>query len=144
MDSRMDVLLLAASLAGLANAVVFTAMAWGRLDSGASLVRSVCRLDRDDCQKVLNSPRARVFGVPNSLLGAVWYAVTAACAALHIRTGRLPLPDVLIGVSAVTVALSAYLAWSLIARLRVRCGFCFAGHVANCIILAALLVIRHR
>ncbi len=134
--------ILAAALVGLVNAALFTALMYGWLEIESPLLTRVCRVDAGDCRKVIGSPRARLFGVPNSVLGVVWYLLAGFLAATALATGALPLRPALLVLSALTVAVGLYLIWSLRFRLRVDCWFCYAGHAANIVIFAALLAAR--
>jgi uncharacterized membrane protein len=58
---------------GLYIAAYFTLVYYGLLDAGTKLMPRVCRLEERTCQTVLSSRFARVFGVPNSLLGVFYY-----------------------------------------------------------------------
>lgn len=128
------------ALLGLANALYFTAVTyrWVRPDP-RWLPRPLC-MDEQTCARVVDTPQARLlFGVPNSVLGAAWYVLVLAAAGQALATGAVPpswcLP--LLAASLATVAMSAYLAWVLLARLRTPCALCFLGHGVN----AALLVL---
>ncbi len=133
---------LAAALVGLVNAALFTALMYGWLEIESPLLTRVCRVDAGDCRKVISSPRARLFGVPNSVLGIGWYLAAGSLSASALATGSLVLQPLLLAVSALTVAVGLYLIWSLRFRLRVHCWFCYAGHAANIVIFAALLAAR--
>ncbi|MGH2670381.1 MAG: vitamin K epoxide reductase family protein [bacterium] len=86
---------------------------------------------------VVRGPYARVLGLPNPVYGLAWYGVVLVAGTARLLGGRIPLCAVLLAVAAGTVALSAFLAWALVVRLRTPCLFCFAGHLVN----AALLVV---
>jgi uncharacterized membrane protein len=134
--------ILTAALVGLVNAALFTAMIYGWLALDSPLLTRVCRVDSGDCQKVITSPRARLFGVPNSVLGVVWYLLTGSLAATALATGSLPLRPALLALSTLTVVVGIYLIWSLRCRLQVHCWFCYLGHTTNFIIFAGLLAAR--
>lgn len=77
---------------------------------------------------VVKTPRAHLFGVPNSLLGALYYpAVAAAVWVLH---GRLPAMILLLAVLG-AAASSAYLAYSLLYITRRECPYCWTSHIVN-------------
>ncbi len=94
----------------------------------------ICRLEHGGCAVLFRSPRARLLGVPNALLGIALYAVLAAGLLLNwpvILLFALTLP---------AVAMSVFLGYSLIANKR-ECRICWAGHIAN-VVLSALLAAR--
>jgi uncharacterized membrane protein len=68
---------------GLYIAVYFTLVYYGVLEPGTTLMPRVCRLDERTCQTVLSTRFARVFGVPNSRLGVLYYA----CVITLLSTG---------------------------------------------------------
>jgi uncharacterized membrane protein len=142
LDAVWHTVILVTALAGLANSAVFSAMMYGWLAVESPLVTRVCRLDAEDCRKVISSPRARLFGVPNSVLGMLWYVLAALASGSALATGSLPLRPALIAISFLTVLVGIFLIWSLRVRLKVHCWFCYAGHAVNFIIFAGLLAAR--
>ena len=64
---------------GLTISSYFTAVAYGWIDPTEKWIPSFCRMGEQTCSRVIHSPRARVFGLPNSLLGQLFYlAILAA------------------------------------------------------------------
>ncbi len=124
-------------LAGLTIATYFTAVRyhWMRPDPG--WIPPVCRLDEGTCEAVVFTPQARVFGVPNSLLGQAYYLALLVGV---LRGVALQPPWVFgyLALAATTVALAAYLSYALIYVLRVRCTLCFASHAINFILFLLL------
>jgi uncharacterized membrane protein len=77
---------------------------------------------------VVNTPRAHLFGVPNSLLGATYYAALAV--AVWFVQG--PIEQIaLIAAALAAAATSAYLAYSLLFVTRRDCPYCWTSHVVN-------------
>jgi len=92
---------------------------------------SVCKLEAGGCQALFRTPTAALLGVPNSVLGLLFYGA--------LTEGLLrgwPRPPLLCGASA-AVAMSAYLALTLI-KQGLECRVCWAGHVSNAAIWLAL------
>ncbi|MDQ2745012.1 MAG: vitamin K epoxide reductase family protein [Chloroflexota bacterium] len=85
---------------------------------------------------------ARVFGVRNSDLGMVFYGVLGAAAFSGLLRRRWILRSALIG-STASVALSLYLLWALLVRLKVICPVCLHGHAANGATFGLLLKVWH-
>lgn len=82
---------------------------------------------------VVKTPRAHLFGVPNSLLGTIYYPCLAAAVWLvHGRTAEIVLLVVALGAAAT----SAYLAYSLIYVTRRECPYCWTSHIVNWCLLA--------
>ena len=87
----------------------------------------VCLMEDGGCAVLFRSPRARLLGVPNALLGVALYVLLAIGLVLHWPAWLLfvmTLP---------AVAMSAVLAHSLIAR-KLQCRICWTGHLANAVL----------
>ncbi len=93
---------------------------------------TICRLEDNGCQVLFRTPLAAVLGVPNSLLGLVFYALVA--------TGLVAGWPVRLFLLAATFALgsSAYLGFRLI-HDRLECRICWTGHMANALLWLGLL-----
>lgn len=122
--------LLVAALAGLAVSSYFTGVSYGFLPADWGLIPRFCRLEGRTCRLILDTREARVFGLPNSVLGIVYYAVLLVVSA---RGGRLeePWATLLLAVAWGTVVLGAYLTYRLLAVLRVPCPLCLFSHALN-------------
>jgi len=86
---------------------------------------------------VVQSPRARFFGVSSGLVGAAYYA------ALALTLPFLDRPAVwtLALAAAIAAALaSLYLAYSLLFVTRRPCVYCWTSHVANWLLVVLLLL----
>ena len=94
----------------------------------------ICRLEDGGCAVLFRTPRAALLGIPNASLGIVLYAALAA----GLLIGAPPL--LLFAMTIPAVAMSAFLAYSLISR-GLECRICWTGHAAN-VTLAVLLGIR--
>lgn len=129
--------LLALAAVGVLDALYFVLVTYGVARPDTKWVPRFCRMDEASCARVLDTRYARVLGLPNAVYGLAWYAVVGAAATLASLGEPLPCAPLLAG-SAATVLLSAYLAWALLARLRVPCPLCFLGHAVNAALLAAL------
>ena len=91
----------------------------------------VCLMEDGGCAVLFRSPRSRLLGVPNALLGVLLYALLAVglirpwpAAFLFIMT--LP-----------AVAMSLFLGRSLIVN-HLQCRICWTGHIANAVLAATL------
>jgi uncharacterized membrane protein len=93
----------------------------------------VCMLEDGGCAVLFRSPRSRLLGVPNALLGVTLYALLAIGLLAHWPAWLLfvmTLP---------AVAMSIVLGYSLITR-KLECRICWTGHVANAILAVTLLL----
>jgi len=92
----------------------------------------VCLMQDGGCAVLFRSPRSRLLGVPNALLGVTLYVLLAIGLLLGWPYGLLfvmTLP---------AIAMSAFLGYSLISR-HLQCRVCWTGHVANAVLALALL-----
>jgi uncharacterized membrane protein len=128
------------ALAGLADAFYFTFAYYGRIKKARWVPEILCAREGSNCVTVVQTPYARVFGVPNSLLGVVYYLVLIlwAVAAPRVSAVRWPL----IGASGSTVILGSYLIYSLRRKLYIDCPLCYAAHAINAILLVLLIIAR--
>ena len=69
--ARVSIVVL--SLVGLANAIYFTLAYYRRVKKARWVPEVLCAREDSSCVAVLQTPYARLFGVPNSLLGIVYY-----------------------------------------------------------------------
>ncbi len=123
---------------GLAVASYFTAVAYRWVEPDAQWIPALCRLDEKTCASVVFTHQARVFGLPNSVLGQAYYVALIA-AGLSGAIDTAPWSHILLGASAATVCLAAYLSYSLLWVLRASCRLCFTSHAINVVIFALLL-----
>lgn len=138
------------SIAGLANALYFTFAYYGRIRKMKWIPEILCAREGSSCVTVVQTPYARVFGVPNSLLGAVYYGVLIVWAGWGTPVGfvasigdRHPVIRIgwlLIAASAVTVGVGAYLIYALRRKLYVDCPLCYAGHAINLALFVLLIL----
>ena len=133
--------------AGLYIAAYFTLVYYGVLEASTMLMPRVCRLEKRTCETVLSTRFARVFGVPNSLLGVAYYTAVIvllstgwidALGGIAIGGVGLELSVIVVIVAWFTVLLGTFLAYSLFFIIRIPCPLCLAAHTIN-LALAVLL-----
>jgi len=76
---------------------------------------------------VVKTPRAKLFGVPNSLLGAIYYPALA----ISIWLVRGPAGWAVLAVVLFAGLTSAVLAYSLLFITRRECPYCWMAHAVN-------------
>lgn len=140
------------SLLGLADALYFTFAYYGRVRKSRWVPQVLCAREGSSCVTVVQTRYGSVFGVPNSLLGILYYvllafwAVTGISARLTIQINITPyvitLTDLLIAAGAGTVALGFYLIFALRRILHTDCPFCYAAHAINLLLLVLLVIAR--
>ncbi len=147
----LRVLVVLLALAGLADALYFTFAYYGRVRKARWVPEILCAREGSSCVTVLQTPYARVFGVPNSLLGIFYYLLLVGWAvwARRLRVLRggdimevLP-PSwmVLVVVSAVTVGLGSYLIYALRRKLHTDCPLCYTAHAINTALFVLLILL---
>ncbi len=77
---------------------------------------------------VVKSPRAHLYGVPNALVGAIYYPALAAAIWLARPSAALLVVLAAVLVAALT---SAFLAYSLLFVTRRECPYCWTAHAVN-------------
>jgi uncharacterized membrane protein len=104
------------------------------------MLRKSLRAARGELEgpSVVKTPRAHLFGVPNSLLGAIYYPVLAVV--VWFAHG-LPAEVVLLLTALGAAGTSAALAYSLLFITRRECPYCWTSHVMNWALLGLCLVI---
>lgn len=83
---------------------------------------------------ILDTPRAKLFGYPNSLFGIFLYAY------LILDLIFFP-PEIALVLLALAVLRSVYLAYSLIYVTKIPCPLCFTSHAINLILFLMVLKI---
>ncbi len=134
----LAILIALLSAVGLVIATYFTAVAYRWVQPDVWWVPSFCQLGEESCAAIVFTPRARLFGVPNSLLGQLYYLSLLAAAGGGLLEQALWL-HVLLGASSLTVLTGAYLTYSLLFLTRVNCRLCFTSHAINLALFVLLL-----
>jgi uncharacterized membrane protein len=93
----------------------------------------VCLMEDGGCAVLFRSPRSRLLGVPNALLGVALYVLLAIG-----LLARWP-AWLLFVMTLPAVAMSLVLGYSLITR-KLECRICWTGHVANGLLALTLLL----
>jgi uncharacterized membrane protein len=93
----------------------------------------VCAMEGGGCAILFRTSRAALLGIPNAALGVLLYVLLAA-ALVSGAPAWLPIVMVL-----PAVAMSTFLGWSLLSR-GLQCRICWAGHVANFMLLIAVML----
>jgi uncharacterized membrane protein len=117
---------------GLAGAAVSAYVWYKQVTSGPVLCIGT------GCAKVIRSPYGRLLGIPNGALGIAYFTTAAV---VPLIAGALPLArSSLVAVSAVALALYAYLTYLQAAVLHAWCVWCLGSAVLTAALLAAALL----
>ncbi len=134
----MNEALIVLSSLGLLISTYFTCISFGWCRHDSAWMPRFCRMEKETCGAIVFTWRARLFGIPNSLLGQFYY--------LGIITGVLlgrfshdSFLQMFLVASAITVLVAIYLTYSLFIVIRVRCHLCLASHGINTIIFLLFL-----
>ena len=143
---------IALALAGLADALYFTFAYYGRVQKSRWVPQILCAREDSSCVTVVRTRYGSVFGIPNSLLGIVYYgllvlwAVAGQSAGVRFQIGMtsfyVTFSDLLIAAAVVTVVLGFYLIFALRQILHTDCPFCYAAHAINLLVLLLLIAAR--
>lgn len=145
-------LIVVLSLLGLANAFYFTLAYYGRIKKARWVPEILCAREDSSCVTVVQTPYARVFGVPNSLLGIVYYFLLILWSFkdevipldVPFRGTYYAVGDpiyILIVASFITVLLGFYLIYALRRKLHTHCPLCYLGHAINASLFVLLILI---
>ena len=137
----MVLLLTFLSSLGFLIASYFTAIAYRWIDPQAAYLPQFCRMGEKTCASVVFTPRARIFGIPNSVLAQIYY-VLLMVALWGGLLWRPPFYAIVLAAATLTVLLGIYLSYSLLFLTRIPCKLCFAGHAINAGIWIALVTGR--
>lgn len=101
------------------------------------MLRKGIRAERGELleSSVVQTPRAKLFGgVPNALIGIVYYP---ALAAVSWSAPAGALRYAALAAAAFAAATSLYLAYSLLFVTKRSCSYCWTAHLTNWALLAA-------
>ncbi len=142
-------LIIVLALAGLGISAYFALAYYGRMKKSRWVPEILCARPGSSCVSVARTPYGRVFGVPNSLLGVLYYllliawALTDRSTDLSFRVGAadyvLGVGNLLLALSAVTVAFGFYLIYALRRVLHTACPLCYTAHAINAVLLVLLI-----
>lgn len=129
------IILALAGLTGFLISLYFTLIYYRRIRPDFRLVPQFCRMDDATCMYVIHTPQARIFGLPNSLLGTSYYLLIIHVALFSSLVATELLFQLAIIVSIGVVMLSTYLLFALIFSIKTSCILCFTSHALNYVIL---------
>lgn len=130
----LSVLIFVLSGLGLWISIYFTGVFYKWFQPNVSWIPQVCQLKEESCITVLGTPRAKLFGIPNSAFGIGMYSYL-------ILNLLIPFPLMIVLILLfLSVLRSIYLAYSLIFVTKIPCPLCFTSHVIN--LLLFLIVFK--
>lgn len=132
-------LILVLSLVGLLVSSYFTAVSYRWIEPDEAWIPSFCRMSRATCASIVDTPRARVFGIPNSVLGQIYYLALLGGLGGGVLFAA-PFYSFYLLASGLTVLLAVYLTYSLLFWTRVPCILCLTSHAINVVLFITLLL----
>jgi len=135
-----DGLFLLLSLIGLPISFYFTLVYYQRIPANYYLVPRVCRMKESTCQTVLSTRDARVFGIPNSALGVLYYGIVFLITLVGGWEAGGLVHRLFLWISILVVLLSLYLSYSLLFKIKILCPLCFVSHGINVLIALVLFI----
>jgi uncharacterized membrane protein len=147
----IQALIIVLSLTGLVISIYFTLAYYGRIRKARWVPEILCAREGSSCVTVVQTPYAHVFGVPNSLLGIIYYTSLILCVVadwpppmdIQYRDTYYVLSPTVIFLpfSTATVLLGFYLIYALRRRLHINCPLCYTAHAINLAIFVLLGVV---
>jgi uncharacterized membrane protein len=135
----MSIALFFLSIIGLVISSYFTAVAYRWVQADIRWIPSFCRMDERTCASIVFTPQARVFALPNSVLGQLFYVALIAGTFFNWITAPELIATIYVAASTVTVILGIYLSYALLFINRVACPLCFTSHGINLVIFLVLM-----
>jgi uncharacterized membrane protein len=127
-------LLMSCALAGLGIASYFSLVYYRIVEADNKWIPSFCKMEKGACMRILDTPEAKVFSIPNSVLGVIYYG-----AILFVPIDRF---EVFFLVASIfSVGLGMYLVHALVFRLKTHCPLCYTAHGIN-LVIANLFIVR--
>ncbi len=133
-------LIIALSIAGLVISIYFTFAYYGRIKKAPWVPEILCAREGSSCVTVVQTPYARVFGVPNSLLGIIYYIGLMVLVLGGSKFDeRYPwFHWLLLAGCSISIVLARYLVYVLREKLKVNCPLCNTAHIINIVLMVLL------
>jgi len=126
--------------AGFLISLYFSIASQGSASRIERYVPQFCRIDPASCARLLQTAEARLFGIPNSYLGLLFY--TALIGSTLLSSLWQQLHFMLFFGSFLAVCAGVYLTYVLLIRMKIRCMLCLASHAINLLIFLVLLTMQ--
>ena len=130
----VELLLCSCAIAGLGISSYFSLVYYRVVEADSKWIPLFCRMERTACLRILDATEARVLGIPNSILGMIYYG-----AILFVPIRGFEMPFLI--ASLLSVGLGLYLVLALVYRLKTHCPLCYTAHGIN-LVIANLFIVR--
>ena len=101
----------------------------------------ICPINKQDCNAVVQSQYGKMFGIKNEVIGIFYYLSLIVFAFIIFFNGISWLKYLLIILSAIALAVSAYLFYVQKYILKNYCFYCIISAIVNLLIFVNVLVI---
>ena len=135
----IQLMLIGFSILGILISFYFTLVSYRIIEPDIRFIPRFCRMDERSCFVIIDAPDARLFGVPNALLGILYYISILVFMVTMPGNSESLQYQILVSISAGTVLLGAYLVYVLFVKLRTPCPLCLISHGMNLGIFLILL-----
>ncbi|MDE3059288.1 MAG: vitamin K epoxide reductase family protein [Bacteroidota bacterium] len=112
----------------------FTVVYYRLLPADDKHIPAFCRMKETTCRKILEAREAKALGVPNSIIGLLYY--------FSILILPMPAFETFFLISSIfAVGLGMYLTHTLLMKLKLHCTLCYMAHLIN-LVIANLFIVR--
>jgi uncharacterized membrane protein len=132
-------LLTACSGLGLLISLYFNLVYYGIIGPDQWFIPRVCRMEEGVCHYIIHTSEAKALGVPNFVLGIIYYCSLIMLNVIEIQKHEL-LYQIVSALSVGVVLLGGYLTYALLFKLRTNCVLCFTSHGLNFVIMILLII----
>ena len=135
----MSIVLCLCGTIGCLISLYFTLVYYKFINADQWFLPRVCKMDEGMCQMIIHTRDAGMFGIPNFVLGLVYYLAIIFYANVSFLQQTMYINNFLLFVSRGTVILGVYLSYSLLFKVKTLCVLCFSCHILNLILMILLL-----
>jgi len=127
MQRTLIIVLVLVSFIGLVDASYLTAQHY----SGAEVVCSIGEHQLGNCDSVLTSKYATLFGVPNALIGALYYFAALILSSLLFSFNNRNILKLLVLLTSLGLLASAWFVYLMLFVLKAICVYCLVSALAT-------------
>ncbi len=129
------IFIISLSTLGFYISLYFTLVNYNLIHPSRFPIPSMCKLSEGNCQLIIKTKYARLFGLPNFVYGLVYY-LGIIVFVISGASGYIKIVFQI--VSVFVVILGVYLSYVLVWVLKVNCILCFLSHIVNFLIMVLI------
>jgi uncharacterized membrane protein len=134
------IFIILSAIAGFLISFYFSGVYYGFLKSNTWWIPAVCRMNKNTCEKIIETPEASVFGLPNFVLGMIFYVIIIVTIVGDVQGFLF---DIALAIALFTVLLAVYLIYALWFVVRMHCPLCYIAHGLNTVIAILFVSLRY-